>query len=88
VVASAASGVADRRRDGRYDPSQHDARFVVIDTRYPTYGTEDGTRAQFGDPAQRVQISSTEIIYIYDRNLLVALPAWCPGFAASMADCR
>jgi hypothetical protein len=71
-----------------YDPTQHDARFVVIQTLYPSYGTEAGTRAQFGDPVQRVQISTTEIIYIYDHNLLVGLPAWCPGPAASMADCR
>jgi hypothetical protein len=71
-----------------YDPTRHDARFVVIQSLYPSYGTEAGTRAQFGDPARRVQISATEIIYIYDHNLLVGLRAWCPGPAPSMADCR
>jgi hypothetical protein len=61
---------------------------VVIETVYPSYGTEAGTRAQFGDPVQRVQVSTTEIIHIYDHNLLVGRPAWCPGPAPSMAESR
>ncbi len=71
-----------------YDASRHDARFVVIRTANPQFATEAGTLASFGPPAERVQVSDTEIVYIYDHNLLVGLPAWCnPGAAASITEC-
>jgi hypothetical protein len=70
-----------------YDPARHDARFVVIQTMYPAYGTEAGTLAQFGPPIERRQIGGV-VVYLYARNLLIGLPAWCPGVAPSMAQCR
>jgi hypothetical protein len=70
-----------------YDATKHDARFVVIRRNQPTYGTEAGTIAQFGQPVEREELGGI-VVFIYDRNLLVGLPAQCmPVIAASMADC-
>ena len=39
-----------------YDPTTHDARFVVIHANSPAYGTVDGVVKQFGEPAERKQL--------------------------------
>jgi hypothetical protein len=70
-----------------YDPTRHDARFVVIQKSAPSYGTEQGTIAQFGQPAERHDLG-VYVIFVYDKNLLVGLPAMCrPEVAPSMAEC-
>ena len=70
-----------------YDPTKHDARFVVIHANSPAYGTVDGVVKQFGEPVERKQLGLITIL-LYDKNLLVGLPAWCmPDTAPSMAQC-
>ncbi len=69
-----------------YDPAVHDARFIVVDTKnWP--GDVDVALRQFGSPV-RQQVLPTATILVYDRNLLVGLPAHCvPEEAPSMAAC-
>ena len=70
-----------------YDPAVHDARFVVIDRNHPTYGDLVGPLARFGPPVERHDLKDVTVL-IYDRNLLVGLPAYClPRTAPSMAEC-
>jgi hypothetical protein len=70
-----------------YDPAAHDARFMIVDRLYPPYGTEQGARESFGEPAQRHEVGRYTVL-VYDHNLLVGLRAAClPGEAPSMAEC-
>ncbi|WP_117213265.1 hypothetical protein [Allorhizocola rhizosphaerae] len=70
-----------------YDPQQHDARFVVIDTSGAGRRTVDAALRQFGQPVQRRDFAHFAVL-VYGHNLLVGLPAYCvPEHAASMAQC-
>ncbi|MDQ2837225.1 MAG: hypothetical protein M3Y42_15860 [Actinomycetota bacterium] len=83
----------ESRRDW-YDPAQHDARFIVLQLNSPGFFTVDVAIAQFGQPVARRTLptsgSGSATVLVYDRNLLLGLPAWCaPGREApSMAQCR
>jgi hypothetical protein len=58
-----------------------------LDHRRPFYGDENAALNQFGTPA-RTQDFGDFAVWVYDRNLLVGLPAYCiPDVAPSMADC-
>ncbi len=80
-------------RQDWYDPARHDARFVVLQQNSPSFFTADVAIAQFGQPVDRVTLPTSDrgsaTVLVYDRNLLVGLPAWCaPGREApSMARC-
>jgi hypothetical protein len=82
----------ESRRDW-YDPAKHDARFIVLQLNSPSFFTADVAIAQFGQPIDRVTLPTSDrgsaTVLVYDRNLLVGLPAWCaPGQEApSMAEC-
>ncbi|MDT5025486.1 MAG: hypothetical protein QOE61_1912, partial [Micromonosporaceae bacterium] len=39
-----------------YDPGAHDARFMIVDRRYPPYGTEAGAAQSFGPPIARHEV--------------------------------
>ena len=70
-----------------YDPATHDARFIIIESIRPGYGTVDGVLAQFGAPVERVDFPDA-VLLRYDFNLLTDLAADCfPGKAARIADC-
>jgi hypothetical protein len=70
-----------------YDPARHDARFLVLDTRDPTYGTVAAAIAQLGAPVTRHDIGPYAVL-VYEHNLLIGLPAQCDGrIAPSMAAC-
>jgi hypothetical protein len=72
-----------------YDPSHHDARFVVsYASPHPDAWTETDVRAQFGEPAARYVVGNV-VVLVYDRNLLVGLPAACGSdeIRPSMAMC-
>jgi hypothetical protein len=70
-----------------YDPNHHDARFVVLDKALLSNGTEERLLTQFGTPVERRDLGH-DVIFVYDKNLLVGLPALCrPLYAPSMADC-
>ncbi|GIJ47555.1 hypothetical protein Val02_44410 [Virgisporangium aliadipatigenens] len=74
-------------REDWYDPARRDARFVIIDLSEAHYGTVDSALAQFGQPVTRQDFGRWAVL-VYDRNLLVGLPAFCePRPAASMAQC-
>ncbi len=77
---------SESRRDW-YDPAVHDARFIVLDTKLDGFGDEATALRQFGQPARR-HVLPTAVILVYDRNLLIGLPAFCvPEEAPTMADC-
>ncbi|WP_432824313.1 hypothetical protein [Dactylosporangium sp. CA-092794] len=59
-----------------YDPSAHDARFVLLETERPMYGTPRDVLAQYGQPLRRVDIDRYAI-FVYDRNLLDGFSAAC-----------
>lgn len=70
-----------------YDPAKHDARFIVIDTERPGFGTVEQARRQFGPPLQTRAFGQFTVL-VYDKNLLEGLPAECGGWVApSMLDC-
>jgi hypothetical protein len=71
-----------------YDPTLHDARFVVSYARpRPGYWSEADVRRQFGVPAARYVVGKF-VIDVYNRNLLVGLQATCVGvIETSMAEC-
>jgi hypothetical protein len=70
-----------------YDPARHDARFIIIDSIRPGYGTVDGVVAKYGAPVERVEFPNA-VLLRYDFNLLTDLAADCfPGRAARIADC-
>ena len=70
-----------------YDPALHDARFVVVDKRSTTHGTEAGALRQFGQPVARHEFAEATVL-VYDRNLLSGLTAYCvPEGAPSIAEC-
>lgn len=72
---------------GWYDPAAHDARFLVIDDRRPDSTAEAAALAQFGPWVERGVFAGATVL-VYDRNLLVDLPAYCvPDTAPSMAEC-
>jgi hypothetical protein len=72
---------------GWFDPARHDARFVVFDRYDPSVPTEEAVVARFGPPVARHDFQRVTVL-IYDRNLLVGLPAYCyPGTAPSIAEC-
>ncbi|MGI8667322.1 MAG: hypothetical protein ACR2N4_15075 [Jatrophihabitans sp.] len=83
----------ESRRDW-YDPAKHDARFIVLQLNSPGFFTVAVAIAQFGQPVARKTLptsgSGSATVLVYDRNLLLGLPAWCaPGREApSMAQCR
>ncbi|MEJ3747660.1 hypothetical protein WEI85_30760 [Actinomycetes bacterium KLBMP 9797] len=69
-----------------YDPTRHDARFLVLDTRAPS-NSEATARAQFGAPVERHAFDGA-VVLVYDHNLLVDLPAYCiPDTAPAMSAC-
>jgi hypothetical protein len=80
-------------RQDWYDPAKHDARFIVLQLNSPSFFTANVAIAQFGQPVDRVTLPTSDqgnaTVLVYDRNLLVGLPAWCaPGQEApSMAEC-
>jgi len=70
-----------------YDPARHDARFVVIDTKRPAFGTVEMAHRQFGTPIETKSFGQFAIL-VYDKNLLIGLPAECGGWLApTMLDC-
>jgi hypothetical protein len=70
-----------------YDPARRDARFVIIDRDEHHYGTVEQAEGQFGRPVQRQDFGRWAVL-LYDRNLLVDLPAFCePKPARTMAEC-
>jgi hypothetical protein len=70
-----------------YDPDRHDARFIVLDLRFDSYGTAGTATTQFGPPVARRDFGRF-VVLLYDHNLLVNLPAYCgPGTAPSMRRC-
>lgn len=70
-----------------YDPTRYDARFIVVDTEHPPYGTVAGATAQFGQPVERHDFGRWTVL-VYEHNLLVGLPAYCvPEVVPTMADC-
>jgi hypothetical protein len=74
-------------RSDWYDPVIHDARFIVIESIRPGYGTVQGVLAQFGDPAERVDFPEA-VLLRYDFNLLTDLAAYCiPEVAARITEC-
>ena len=80
-------------RSDWYDPAKHDARFIVLQLNSPGFFTVDAAISQFGQPVGRVTLPTSSkgnaTVLVYDRNLLIGLPAWCaPGHEApSMAQC-
>ena len=80
-------------RSDWYDPTKHDARFLVLQLNSPGFFTVDAAIRQFGQPVERVTLPTSSkgnaAVLVYDRNLLIGLPAWCaPGHEApSMAQC-
>ena len=80
-------------RSDWYDPAKHDARFIVLQLNSPGFFTVDAAISQFGQPVERVTLPTSSkgnaTVLVYDRNLLIGLPAWCaPGHEApSMAQC-
>ncbi|HKT04787.1 MAG TPA: hypothetical protein VJT31_35180 [Rugosimonospora sp.] len=75
-------------RSDWFDPTRHDARFLVLDLQDPAYGRLDLALAQFGEPRYRQDFGRFAVL-VYDVNLLVGLPALCGGgrTAPSMAEC-
>jgi hypothetical protein len=70
-----------------YDPALHDARFLILDTTRPGYGTLDAARRQFGEPVERRDFGQFAVL-VYDHNLLTDLRAECgTGIAPSMLAC-
>jgi hypothetical protein len=71
-----------------FDPTRHDARFIVIDKEDPAYGSVDAALMQFGEPVQRKDFGRFAVL-VYHHNLLVGLPAVCGAghTAATMARC-
>jgi hypothetical protein len=70
-----------------YDPARRDARFIVLDLGFPGYGTPETALAQFDDPTEQRSFGRF-VVFLYDRNLLNGLPAFCgPEIAASVALC-
>lgn len=70
-----------------YDPSLHEARFIVLDTIRPAFGTIEQAREQFGEPTQRRDFGVFAVL-VYDHNLLIDLPAQCGAqVAPSMKAC-
>jgi hypothetical protein len=70
-----------------YDPALHDARFLILDTKRPSYGTLDAARRQFGEPIERRDFGQFTVL-VYDHNLLANLRAECgTGVAPSMSAC-
>ncbi|WP_173081993.1 hypothetical protein [Phytohabitans rumicis] len=70
-----------------YDAGAHDATFLVVDTRNPASRTEAVARAQFGPPVSRHAFDGA-VVLVYDRDLLVGLPAYCvPEMAPSIEEC-
>jgi hypothetical protein len=66
-------------RDDWYDPTKHDARFVISYTGEPLTGTihdlnEVVLNENFGMPKQTVQLGGY-VVRVYDYNLLTKLPA-------------
>ena len=80
-------------RSDWYDPAKHDARFIVLQLNSPGFFTVDAAISQFGQPVGRVTLPTSSkgnaTVLVYNRNLLIGLPAWCaPGHEApSMAQC-
>jgi len=71
-----------------YDPAEHDARFIIIDTKRPAFGTVELAIRQFGPPVETKTFDQFAIL-IYDKNLLAGLPAECGGWlASSMLACE
>ncbi|MFD0744091.1 hypothetical protein ACFQ1L_21375 [Phytohabitans flavus] len=69
-----------------YDPAEYDATFLVLDTRNPSRGEATAT-AQWGPPVERHEFAGT-VVLVYDKDLLVGLPAYCmPEHAPSIAQC-
>ncbi len=70
-----------------YDPAIHDARFVILDTTRPGYGTVESALRQFGQPTERRDFGQFAVL-VYDHNLLTDLRAECgTNVAPSMAAC-
>jgi len=70
-----------------YDPAQYKATFIIIDVKRPAFGTVELAIQQFGPPTETKTFDQFAIL-IYDKNLLVGLPAECGGWLAeSMLDC-
>jgi hypothetical protein len=74
-------------KESWYDPAEHDARFMLIDSRSPASTTEARAVDQFGPPVERHQFDGV-ILLVYEHNLLVGLPAYCvPEFTSSIESC-
>ncbi len=70
-----------------YDPALHDARFIVLDTTRPNYGTVNAAQRQFGTPTERRDFGQFTVL-VYDHNILTALPAECgTRVAPTMSAC-
>ncbi|GIH11704.1 hypothetical protein Rhe02_97710 [Rhizocola hellebori] len=70
-----------------YDPALHDARFLILDTARPGYGTLAAADRQFGTPIDRQDFGQFTVL-VYDHNLLANLKAECgTGIAPSMSAC-
>jgi hypothetical protein len=68
-------------RSSWYDPAEHYANFLVMDTGSPglaLYARPEQAIARWGQPAQTVTIG-TQVIMIWHQNLLETLPpTWEP----------
>ena len=57
-----------------YDPTKHDARFIIIDLHNAGYGTIADAIAQFGEPTQEIYLpvapGQPAVILTYRHNLL------------------
>jgi len=60
-----------------YDPSRHDARFVLIDGRAAGALNKGSVESAFGTPSQEAEVDGY-VILTYDRNLLQD-PGWAAG---------
>jgi hypothetical protein len=60
-----------------YDPTTHDARFIIFDRERTMYGTPEAAEKQFGPPAETKDFGR-HVVLVYDHNLLPQMPTPCP----------
>ena len=60
-----------------YDPTTHDARFIIFDRERSMYGTPEAAEKQFGAPAETKDFGR-HVVLVYTHNLLAQMPPPCP----------
>jgi len=70
-----------------YDADKYDATFFVVDNQLPGAQGEATAIATFGPPVERREFARA-VVLVYDRDLLVGLPAFCvPEMVPHISDC-